>query len=757
MNDKCFQEIRKAFGMISGVHIESVEIDEPFIDFSSRFSSNEGCVLLLSGGSLDSARFHILAVNPWLCIKSYKKNITITIDNKTFKINSDPFEFIKKIIDLVHINLYEIDIPVVSGLFGYFSYDLKDHIESLHNTSINDLNLPDMCLYAPSAIVVRDKKKGKNFLCVPERTVSNIEKTQEYSDLFFKQKQEQKPKHIFNKKEENGVGFKSDFSKTEYIDSIEKIKEYIASGHVYQVNMSQRFEKEFYNDPYLSFKKLYLKNPAPFFSYINAKDHHIISTSPERFVLQTGSMVETRPIKGTRPRGKTEKEDKKLKLELLFSKKDDAELSMIVDLLRNDLGKICKFNTVCVVEHKRLEGYENVYHLVSVIRGELADGKDSIDILKATFPGGSITGCPKVRAMEIIDELEVHRRHIYTGSTGYISFHNSMDLSIAIRTAVVYNNKIYFSAGGGIVYDSDPLDEYRETLVKGKTLMDVLSPETKKIKEKDNTNYLWINGLIQKADNAYVPVSDFGFLYGYGFFETIRADKGEIKYLKEHIMRLNKTWECLFNTTPPDLSWEYIIKQVIEHNKFTEKTAAIKIIATYGNNLQPPLNNLLAVLLRPYTHRLINKEGINLGVYKDLRHTPLASFKTLNYLYYFLAGQWASKNGYDEALVMNFDKTVSETNTANIVLLKNNEAILPCSSYVLPGIMEREFCRFLESKNYVILRKKLQVKDLFSADHVFLTNSLMGVVPVISVDKKPIAYSSSFWKQINKIVINEKF
>ncbi len=750
MNHECFQEVREAFGIISKVHVESIEIDEPFIDFSSRFSSNEGSVLLMSGGNSDCARFHILAVNPWLSIKSYKESIKVSIDNKTFKIKSDPFEFIKYIIDMVHFDLCEINIPVVSGLFGYFSYDLKDHIESLNKTSVNDLNLPDMCLYAPSVVVVRDKKKGKNFLCIPERSVSNISKTKNYREVFFKQKHGQKPKLVFNDKKGSTAGFKSDFPKAEYINAIEKIKEYITSGHVYQVNMSQRFEKEFYHDPYFSFKKLYLKNPAPFFSYINADDHHIISTSPERFVQQTGTFVETRPIKGTRPRGKTAKEDKKLKQELLSSKKDDAELSMIVDLLRNDLGKVCKFDTVCVVEHKKLESYENVYHLVSVIRGELADDKGSIDILRATFPGGSITGCPKVRAMEIIDELEVHRRHIYTGSIGYISFHDTMDLSIAIRTAVVYNDKIYFSAGGGIVYDSNSLDEYKETLVKGKTLRDVLNPETKNIKEENNTNYLWINGLIKKADEAYVPVSDFGFQYGYGFFETIRSDKNGIKYLEEHILRFNNTWEVLFNTAPPDLTWEYIIKQVLEYNQLAEKIAAIKIIATYGNNQKPPLNNLLAVLARPYTHRLTKKKGINLGIYNDVRHTPIASFKTLNYLYYFLAGQWASKNGYDEALVMNFDQTVSETNTANIVLLKKNKAILPYSSYVLPGIMERSFCRFLENKKYVILREKLHIKDLFCADHVFLTNSLMGVVPVISIDKKPIACSSSFWKQINK-------
>ena len=229
----------------------------------------------------------------------------------------------------------------------------------------------------------------------------------------------------------------------------------------------------FAGDSYSLFKALYQLNPAPFFAYVNAGDHQIVSTSPERFLLRSGSRVETRPIKGTRPRGKTPEQDREMKAALARSPKDDAELSMIVDLLRNDIGKVCAGGSVAVTQHKRLEAYQNVYHLVSVVQGTLAEGKDSVDLIRATFPGGSITGCPKIRSMEIIDELESHRRHVYTGSIGYISFHDTMDLSIAIRTATVVGDRLVFSVGGGIVYDSDPEDEYEETLHKGQTLMSV--------------------------------------------------------------------------------------------------------------------------------------------------------------------------------------------------------------------------------------------------------------------------------------------
>jgi para-aminobenzoate synthetase component 1 len=296
--------------------------------------------------------------------------------------------------------------------------------------------------------------------------------------------------------------------------------------------MSQRFQMDFDGDTFSLFKTLYNNNPAPFFAYINAGNHQIVSTSPERFLLQTGEKVETRPIKGTRPRGNTPVEDKRLGRELEQSKKDDAELSMIVDLLRNDIGKVCKAGSVRVAEHKRLEAYQNVFHLVSIVEGRLEEGRDAIDLLRATFPGGSITGCPKIRTMEIIDELEPNRRHIYTGSIGYISFHNTMDLSIAIRTATVYNGKIFFSVGGGIVFDSDPHDEFEETIHKGRTLMEVFKGKEEKSTEQ---NYVWINGTLEPLDQASIPVWDQGFQYGFGFFETIRVDNGNPRYLEGHI------------------------------------------------------------------------------------------------------------------------------------------------------------------------------------------------------------------------------
>ena len=279
----------------------------------------------------------------------------------------------------------------------------------------------------------------------------------------------------------------SNFSKENYLRAVECAKQYINAGDIYQVNLSQRFQTQIETSPYEIYKRLRKINPAPFSCYLRFDNKYIISSSPERFlslrstldstVKHSGSIVrniQTRPIKGTRPRSKDENINAKMKEDLLSSEKDNAELAMIVDLERNDLGRVCKYNTVKVTEKKELEEHPTVYHLVATIEGELHSRYDSIDLLKATFPGGSITGAPKVRAMQIIDELEPTKRSVYTGAIGYLSFNGNIDFNIAIRTFLAKDDHIYFQVGGGIVADSNPEDEYEETLHKAKALIDTL-------------------------------------------------------------------------------------------------------------------------------------------------------------------------------------------------------------------------------------------------------------------------------------------
>jgi para-aminobenzoate synthetase component 1 len=273
------------------------------------------------------------------------------------------------------------------------------------------------------------------------------------------------------------TGLASDFTAPGYRAAVEKVRDYIARGDVYQVNLSQMFRGRFDGDPWLLWQALFRRNPAPFYAYVEAGDHQVASTSMERFLALRDGVLEARPIKGTRPRGRTAAEDEALAAELRASPKDDAELSMIVDLLRNDLGRVCATGSVAVREHKRLESYANVHHLVSVVQGRLRPGATVGDILRAAFPCGSITGCPKIRAMEVIDELEPHRRHVYTGSIGYLGWHGTLDLNVAIRTAEVHRGRCSFAVGGGIVYDSHPADEFEETLDKGRTFFAVAGEE----------------------------------------------------------------------------------------------------------------------------------------------------------------------------------------------------------------------------------------------------------------------------------------
>lgn len=272
----------------------------------------------------------------------------------------------------------------------------------------------------------------------------------------------------------SGLPLRSNFTHGEYIRAVETAREYITSGEIYQVNLSQRFEGHLTTHPCDLYQRLRTINPAPFAACLNCDDVTVLSASPERFLRLDGDRMETRPMKGTRPRGRSAAEDTALARDLQDSIKDRAENVMIVDLERNDLGKVCRFGTVYVSELCTLERYPTVFQLTSCVEGRLADGKNRIDLLEACFPGGSITGAPKIRAMEIIDELEPTRRGVYTGSVGYLSFSGQMDLNIVIRTILVKNGRVYLQAGGGIVYDSEPEAEYQETLHKASALFQAL-------------------------------------------------------------------------------------------------------------------------------------------------------------------------------------------------------------------------------------------------------------------------------------------
>ena len=733
---------------VTSVHTEALELDEPFVDVVRRFAHLPGTVALMSGGDHDSARHHILGVYPWLTLSGQRTRTTLADAHHSVELESDPFDTLRGV--LSHSKLPDLHsaLPLCSGLLGYFAYDLKDCLERLPRTSIDDLGLPLMYLVAPAIIVVHDR--------VSRTTTLSAMRLQGDDTRFRKDvtrfKEALGVEVTPSKPARRGAGkCASAFSRAEYLAAVETIRKYIVEGDVYQVNMSQRFEAPFDGDPFDCLTTMYAANPAPFFAYINANDHQIVSTSPERFIKLENGSVETRPIKGTRPRGKTPAEDGALRKELEASAKDEAELSMIVDLLRNDIGKVCQPGSVRVLEHKRLEAYQNVYHLVSIVRGELDPGMDAVDLLRATFPGGSITGCPKIRAMEIIDELEPVRRHIYTGSIGYLGFDGTMDLSIAIRTATFTSGKVVFSVGGGIVFDSDPASEFEETLHKGRTLMNALDATSA---EEGSDSTVWHDGAFKPSATASAPLDCEGLAFGFGFFETLRVQAGRPILLAAHVRRFELAWREFFQSSPPDVTWEDVIAQLIRRNRLTNASAVVKLVAAAGrpNGTRPA--QVLFASAKPYSSRaaLSSRPGLRLRVYPHARHTPLASHKTLNYMYYKLAGDWAKRHGADEALILNTDHSVSETNTANVCCVFGNTAYFPISEHALPGTMAAEVRRLLSRWGMIVDDRRLTVEDLLAADHVFLTNSLMGAVPVVSLHDARVGHDPALCDKLNQAV-----
>ncbi len=740
----------RKIGSNRGVHTEAISLDVSFLDVAGKFAHLPGTVALVSGTDLDSARYHMLAVLPWMTLSGVGQGLTLCIGEEMFPVEEAPFEVVASLLQHLRLPSPAGPLPVAAGLFGYFSYDLKDQLETLPRTSIDDLGLPQIWLSAPGALLVHDRREGISRFCIPEREgVDTGRVRREFFNILEAPDVDVSSESV---PPNQSASRRSNFTRQGYLDAVGAVKEYIAQGDVYQVNISQRFQTSFSGDAWELFRALFQQNPAPFFAYIQAGDHQIVSTSPERFLQQNGLHVETRPIKGTAPRGKTPEADAQFREALLQSRKDDAELSMIVDLLRNDIGKVCEGGSVRVTEHKRLESYQNVYHLVSTVEGTLASGQSSVDLLCATFPGGSITGCPKIRAMEIIDELESHRRHVYTGSIGYISFHDTMDLSIAIRTATVVGGELLFSVGGGIVIDSDPAAEFEETLHKGQTLSALCGGEGGAV---DARSWVWQNGHLAPMSEASILVSDLGVQYGFGFFETIRVDDGRARHLDAHVQRFSTTWRRLFSRPVPDLSWPEVIRQVTAANNLDSRVAAVKILATFGTRTAPPWDHQVVVSARPYIHRLAGKKtaGLRLATYEASRQTPLADFKTTNYLFYHLAGDWARENGADEALILNPDGSISETNSANILLIQGRTVRVPVSSHVLPGVMQEAVCSVLTEFGYKVESHMLMSGALCKADMVLCTNALMGAVPVLSLDGRDLCHQAELCNRINAVVL----
>ncbi|UMZ74922.1 aminodeoxychorismate synthase component I [Natranaerofaba carboxydovora] len=417
-------------------------------------------------------------------------------------IGTEPFEIIKgkdsdeDLFEVLRQKIKEYnvendsDLPFVGGAVGYISYDACHYIEKkLPRTAIDDINVPDLYFGLYDAVIIVDNLEQKTYVASPGLNPSKEEeKIDRLCERIERAEREGIDPIYYEEKDFPPVELKSNFKKEEYYSTLQKIKDYIEAGDIYQANLTQRFEGNVPMSSYELYRDLRRVSPAPFGAFLNFGEVDILSNSPERFIQLRGDQIETRPIKGTRPRGRTPEEDRMYREELVRSEKDKAELLMIVDLERNDIGRVSETGTVRVPELFKLEEYSNVHHLVATVVGRLREDKDVIDLIKATFPGGSITGAPKIRAMEIIDEVEPTQRNVYTGSIGYLGFDGSLDLNIAIRTMVKKGDKVYFQVGGGIVWDSDVKEEYEETFKKAASIKKALRGHYEYEKENRKSN-----------------------------------------------------------------------------------------------------------------------------------------------------------------------------------------------------------------------------------------------------------------------------
>lgn len=461
------------------MHIEDIAWAEPHELFAA--FAHEPFALLLDSATANPAadptiqgRWSFIAINPFDTLTHAASD-------------ADPFHALAAKLKTFALPApLDAHPPFTGGAAGYFSYDLAQYLERLPPASApfatDDQNLPVIALGFYDTVIAFDMMTRRACLVsngLPERTpAARAERAKARAQSLRQRIEQITPQHVANPARHKS-NVTANFTRTTYERAVARIVELIRAGDIFQANLTQRFDADLddTDTAYALYLRLRALSPAPFSSFFNFGEGALASSSPERFLACRNGMVETKPIKGTRPRGGTPAEDATLAADLIASEKDRAENVMIVDLLRNDLSRVCADHSVKVESLCALESFANVHHLVSTVRGTLRNGQSALDLLTHAFPGGSITGAPKLRAMEIIAELEPTTRGPYCGAIGYLGFDGSMDTSIAIRTMIVKSRHVTFQAGGGITAQSNPADEYDESLTKAKAMIAALSGE----------------------------------------------------------------------------------------------------------------------------------------------------------------------------------------------------------------------------------------------------------------------------------------
>ena len=462
--------------------IDGLQQPEAVVEALRRDRSVDGVILLRTAlFNTPEARYSYLVANPFLTFRSYgprcELSSPITTPTTLF---GNPWDQLQALLSRYEL-LDDVDLPFpLGGCFGFFGYDLKNFVEpKLPRSTIDDLDIADSFAGFYSSVLVFDHQLQQTTIIstglIADGTRSQTKAQFELNWWKAILDAAEESSHRSSDESMNAANIRSNMTRAQYEQAVERAIEYIRQGDIYQVNVAHRLTAPLTASPWSFYKRLLESSPAPFSAYLDAVDFQLACSSPERFLRLSGAHIQTRPIKGTRPRDPDPTRDAQLTYELQTSAKEMSELVMITDLLRNDLGRVCEFGSVHVPELVRLERYPQVQHLVSTVEGRLRPDITHLRALAQCFPGGSITGAPKIRAMQIIDELESVTRGPYTGALGYLGFNRESQFNILIRTAVLKNGFAHFHAGAGIVADSDPAAEYNETLAKAAGFLQALN------------------------------------------------------------------------------------------------------------------------------------------------------------------------------------------------------------------------------------------------------------------------------------------
>ena len=478
-----FKKLAKNYNLVLVSREIVADIDTPVSVFQKLKTHDYAFLLESVEGGERLGRYSFLGASPHIIVEANDGKVVIRKNGEEEeRATDDPLTVIEELLSGYKIAPVEGLPPFAGGAVGFMGYDAVRYFEEIPKAAIDDLGIPQMIFIFTDTILIFDHLKHKikvvaNVHLADGRACVDGDLDEKYDEATAKIeeliKDLKKPlthQPLAEAKPAPGE-LKSNISKEQFLKDVEKAKDYIKAGDVLQVVLSQRFEKEIKTDPFNVYRVLRTLNPSPYMYYLKYKELELIGSSPEPLVKVQGDDVITRPIAGTRRRGKDEAEEKKFQEELLASDKEKAEHIMLVDLGRNDLGRVCADGSVKIDEMMYIEKYSHVMHIVSQVSGKLRKDKTAFDVLKAAFPAGTVSGAPKIRAMEIIDEIEPNLRGPYAGIVGYFSYTGSLDTCITIRTVVVRGGKAYVQAGAGIVYDSIPEEEYKETLNKARALL----------------------------------------------------------------------------------------------------------------------------------------------------------------------------------------------------------------------------------------------------------------------------------------------